>query len=219
MNEHLDYDWFPRSLPSNIQLSESTYIASSYAFETFFSELEPGLVMEEGSGAYNLCSLETGPRGFIRIGAFTCLNSANIIAHESVTIGAHCLFAWGAVISDSVIPAGSDLRLRQAAMREGGSDPFRRLRPHGRTAPVQIDDTVWVGFDSVIMGGVRIGRGAIIGCKTVIREDIPPYAIVVGNPPRIVRFLTPNDEESSRRATFREFGLLSLDRSNNYNGH
>jgi acetyltransferase-like isoleucine patch superfamily enzyme len=72
---------------------------------------------------------------------------------------------------------------------------------------VCIEDNVWVGFDSVVMGGVTIGRGAIVGCKTVISEDIPPYAIVVGNPPRIIRFLEADDDEASRCAALEEFGL------------
>jgi acetyltransferase-like isoleucine patch superfamily enzyme len=105
-----------------------------------------------------------------------------------------------------MIPAARHLSLRQASMRASASHP-RRLRPPGRSAPVRIEDNVWVGFDSVVMGGLTIGRGAIIGCKTVISEDIPPYAIVVGNPPRIVRFLDADDDEASRCAALEQFGL------------
>jgi len=168
-------------------------------------------VMEDGSGAYNLCSLETGPSGFIHVGPFTCLNSTNVIADGRIMIGAHCLFAWGTVVTDTVIPAAGDLPFRQARMRESSPRAGGQLRPRGRIAPLRIEDNVWVGFDSVIMGGVKIGRGAIIGCKTVISEDIPPYAIVVGNPPRIVRFAEADDDEASRCAALEEFGLLTVE--------
>lgn len=59
--------------------------------------------------------------------------------------------------------------------------------------PVVVQENVWAGFESVIFPGVTVGRGAIIGSKSVVTEDIPPYAVVVGNPARVIKFLEPND--------------------------
>ena len=59
--------------------------------------------------------------------------------------------------------------------------------------PVVIEENVWVGFEAVILPGVRVGRGSIIGSKSVVYENIPPYAVVVGNPGRIIRYLDPTD--------------------------
>jgi len=64
---------------------------------------------------------------------------------------------------------------------------------------------VWVGFDSVILPGVTLGRGAVVGCKTVIAEDVPAYAVVVGDPARIVRRLDPDDTEKARAQAIREY--------------
>ncbi|WP_417670970.1 CatB-related O-acetyltransferase [Roseibium sp.] len=46
---------------------------------------------------------------------------------------------------------------------------------------------VWIGTDASILPGVHIGDGAIIGAKAVVASDIPPYAIAVGNPARVIR--------------------------------
>lgn len=205
-NDHLS-DWFQRALPSNVELGRNVYLESSYVLAAFFSQLQPGLIMEEGSGAYGVSSLATGPRGLIQVGAYTCLNSTNLIADDRISIGAHCLFAWGAVVTDTPIPLHEEAASRQRAVLETASDPLRRMRPASVPAPVHIADNVWVGFDSVITGGVRVGRGAIVGCKTLITEDIPGYAIVVGNPCRVLRFLEPDDSEADRVAALREFGL------------
>lgn len=50
-----------------------------------------------------------------------------------------------------------------------------------------VGNDVWIGYDATIMPGVTIGDGAIIGSKAVVTKDVPPYAIVGGNPAKIIR--------------------------------
>lgn len=50
-----------------------------------------------------------------------------------------------------------------------------------------IGNDVWIGQNATIMPGVHIGDGAIIGANATVASDIPPYAIAVGNPARIIR--------------------------------
>lgn len=54
--------------------------------------------------------------------------------------------------------------------------------------PIVICDDVWIGMRAIIMSGVTIGQGAVIGAGAVVAKDIPPYAIAIGNPARVVRF-------------------------------
>lgn len=56
--------------------------------------------------------------------------------------------------------------------------------------PIDIGNDVWIGFNATILKGVKIGNGAIIGANTVITKDVPPYAVVVGNPQRIIKYTT-----------------------------
>lgn len=51
----------------------------------------------------------------------------------------------------------------------------------------EVGNDVWIGFDAVIMPGVRIGDGAIVGGKAVVTRPVPPYAIVAGNPAKVVK--------------------------------
>ena len=53
---------------------------------------------------------------------------------------------------------------------------------------VVIGNDVWLGTRCTILSGVRIGDGAVIGAEAVVAKDIPPYAVVVGNPARVIRF-------------------------------
>lgn len=54
--------------------------------------------------------------------------------------------------------------------------------------PIILGDDVWIGDYARILSGVKIGQGAIIGAGTVVAKDVPPYAIVVGNPAKIIKF-------------------------------
>jgi len=53
--------------------------------------------------------------------------------------------------------------------------------------PVVIGDDVWIGARVIILPGVHVGRGAILGAGAVVSRNVPEYAIVAGNPARIVR--------------------------------
>jgi virginiamycin A acetyltransferase len=46
---------------------------------------------------------------------------------------------------------------------------------------------VWLGYSALVLPGVRIGHGAVVAAASVVARDVPPYAIVVGNPARVVR--------------------------------
>ena len=59
---------------------------------------------------------------------------------------------------------------------------------YGNHYQVIIGNDVWIGNGTTIIGGVKIGSGAIIGANSVVAKDIPPYAIAVGNPARVVKY-------------------------------
>ncbi len=56
-----------------------------------------------------------------------------------------------------------------------------------KASPVVIDDDVWIGFNSTILKGVKIGKGSVIAACSVVTKDVPPNVIVAGNPAKIVK--------------------------------
>ncbi len=52
---------------------------------------------------------------------------------------------------------------------------------------IVVDDDVWIGYGATIMSGVHIGQGAVVASGAVVCKDVPPYAIVGGNPARVIR--------------------------------
>jgi virginiamycin A acetyltransferase len=67
----------------------------------------------------------------------------------------------------------------EAATPEPGDLPYK-----GDTV---IGNDVWIGYEAVVMPGVTVGNGAIIAAKSVVVGDVPPYAIVGGNPAKLIR--------------------------------
>lgn len=199
--QHLAGDWFPRGIPASVRVGADTYLDSAYGFDGVCSRLDPAVTLGDACGAYDRAALLVGPHGRLTVGAYTVLNGCTLVCSERVTIGEHCLLAWGAVVTDSwdgPIP----LARRRARLAEAVADPDRWLTPADAPRPVTLADNVWVGFDAVIRPGTTIGRGAVVSSRSVVTADVPPYAIVAGNPARVIRELAPDDTDEARAAAF-----------------
>lgn len=57
-----------------------------------------------------------------------------------------------------------------------------------RAKKVHVGHDVWLGHNVIVMGGVTIGDGAVIGSGAIVTKDVPPYAICVGNPARVIKY-------------------------------
>jgi virginiamycin A acetyltransferase len=72
---------------------------------------------------------------------------------------------------------------------------WERITPQPGDLPYKgdtvIGNDVWIGYDSLIMPGVKIGDGAIIASRSVVVSDVAPYAVVGGNPARLIRMRFP----------------------------
>lgn len=58
---------------------------------------------------------------------------------------------------------------------------------------VNIGNDVWIGMDAMVLSGIVVGDGAVIAARAVCTKDVPPYAIVAGNPARIIRYRFEED--------------------------
>ncbi len=60
-----------------------------------------------------------------------------------------------------------------------------------KSMEIVIEDDVWIGFNSIILRGVTIGKGAIIGAGSVVTKDVEPWTVNVGNPSKCIRKQDP----------------------------
>lgn len=137
-------------------------------------------------GAHTLCRGELNifsPAGNINVGSYCYIGDhTRIWSAVGIAIGNRVLISHCVNIHDhNGHPIAAAQRHLQAAEIFAGCTT--NMTDVGM-APIVIGDDVWIGFNATIMKGVTIGEGAIIGAATVVTKNIPPYAIMVGNPAR-----------------------------------
>jgi len=186
----LEWDWYPGTVPANVVLEEEAYLETSYSFQLFRSEEPAAVRIGRGASVYLGVMFDLGRQATVRIGQFALLNGARIICDSSITIGDYCLISWNVVLMDTVrLPRAVAPRRRELERVPKREPRQARSRQQGR--PICIEPNVWVGFDVCVLPGVRIGEGSVIGARSVVVENVPPYSVAVGNPARIVRTLEP----------------------------
>lgn len=121
------------------------------------------------------------------------------ISPLSLVVGDDCWLGVNNFICGSV-EIGNDVILGPNVSIPGATHGISANRPFSRSGLVIkgtiIENSVWIGGNSTILDGIRIGKGAIIAANSVAVEDVPPLAIVGGVPAKIIRYRTGDISES-----------------------
>lgn len=105
--------------------------------------------------------------------------NCTILDVGKVTIGDNCMFAPNVAIYTAGHPIHPDSR---NSMYEYG-------------IPVSIGDNCWLGGNTIVCPGVKIGNNVVIGAGSVVTKDIPDWSIAAGNPCRVIRMITEEDRK------------------------
>lgn len=182
----LPWDWHPGTVPENVVIDEDAYLETTFSFHLYRSRLPVGVVFERGAATYLGTMFDLGPQGFVHLGAYALVHGARFMCDRSIDIGDYCTISWNTVFMDSYRAPRDAERRRRVAIEASAREP-RVLRYEDEARPIKLESNVWVGFDACILPGVTIGEGSIVGAKSVVYEDVPPYTIVAGNPARTIR--------------------------------
>ena len=139
---------------------------------TFVAKLDEGAIINSPFYMEFANHLEMGVNSFINYDCFM-LNNAMVKLGDNVLVGPKVSF--------------------YTAMHP--IDAKQREQWLVYAKPITVEDNVWIGGSATILGGVTIGKNAIVGAGAVVTKDVEPNTIVVGNPARVLRKITAEDSK------------------------
>ena len=113
------------------------------------------------------------------------------------------------------VVTGSHVSIPGKWLREITDD----MKPKDADKDVIIEEDVWIAANVTILSGVTVGRGSAIGAGSVVRKNVPPYSIVIGNPAKVVGFkFTPEEIIEHEKELYLECERLPMEKlESNYN--
>jgi virginiamycin A acetyltransferase len=121
--------------------------------------------------------------GDVKIGRYTRINAKSHL--QSCQIGSCCAIAGRLIVRDSD-HLTCYLNMQEYFQRTVLSSNIK-VAGH-KKGDIVIGNGVWIGDSVVVLSGVHIGDGAVIGAGSVVTKSIPPYAIAVGNPAKVIKY-------------------------------
>lgn len=129
-----------------------------------------------------------GYGGIITIGSYSFIGqNTKIWSGDSVSIGDHVFISHNCNVVDTDSHEIDYLERKESHLYRLKNKLTTNQKRNIKTAPVIIEDHVWISFNVIILKGVRIGKGAIIAAGSVVTKDIPPFSLVAGNPGVIIK--------------------------------
>ncbi len=147
-----------------------------------------GLIYTSGDDLNPLCRnirgmLFTATKGEIHIGDNVGISSACLWAQSQIRIGSNVNIGADTLIMDTDAHPLDYIQRRSEYFNKEGKDYYNAIS----TAPVLIDDDVWIGARCIILKGVHIGARSVIAAGSIVTKDIPEDVIAGGNPARVIR--------------------------------
>lgn len=118
---------------------------------------------------------------------FCCLNNAV----GDLTIGHHSRIGLGSTVIGPVA-LGDNVHIAQNVVLSGLNHNFEAIdvtidQQGVSTLPIVVENDVWIGANSTILAGVRIGKHSVVAAGSVVNRDVPPYSVCAGVPARVVK--------------------------------
>jgi hypothetical protein len=127
-----------------------------------------------------LCTWQAGAQ--LQVGARFAMTGGTLCAAERISIGN------GVVVGANTVIADTDFHPLSRTARTASPSA-------GETSAVMIEDEVFIGMNCLILKGVKLGTGCVIGAGSVVTRAIPPHVVAAGNPARVLRELSSEQQD------------------------
>lgn len=164
----------------------NSYVSKSF-YVRFVESKKKCLEIGNGNILECECIYETN-KGHISIGDNVYIGvGTKLISVNNIQIGNNVQISWGCTLYDH-----NGYSINHLERRNEFSKIYKNYKSVNKlsefdwskvkSAPIVIEDDVWIGFGATILKGVKIGKGAIVGAQSVVTKDVEPFTVVMGNP-------------------------------------
>ncbi len=158
-----------------------------------FCSIAPDVKLAEGvklSKFINLYGCQIGEH--TKIGAFVEIQK-NVTVGKNCKVSSHSFICEGVSIEDGVFIGHSVTFINDSYPRATTEGGHLQTESDWKVERTVIKKGASVGSGSTILANVTVGENAIVGAGSVVTKDVPPNAIVAGNPAKVLRYITKND--------------------------
>ncbi len=146
------------------------------------------VVFEDGVRIWHPETVSLGENVYVGHGAMLKgYYKGELVVGDDTWIGQGCFFhSAGGIRIGARVGVGPFVKILTSVHEEAGRD-VAILEAPLRFAPVVVEDDSDLGVGAILLPGVTVGRGAQIGAGAVVTKDVPPWAVVAGNPAKLLR--------------------------------
>ena len=158
----------------------------------------------DGRGIFIGSGCHIYPRNRFVLGDLSINKNADLSIgnHVFINAGGYISGEGGLEIEDYVL-IGPNVNILSAGHEY--TDPLIPIQNQPLTyGKIHIGKDAWIGAGSIVLSGITIGAGAVIGAGTVVNRDVPPNAVVVGNPCKIIRYRGQPERENQKEFSKKE---------------
>jgi galactoside O-acetyltransferase len=182
-------------IPNFVKIGMGTEILSNCQFR-----LDVGYknqLVEIGENCVINCNfIFESNEGEIKVGNNSFINGGTkLISRTKIMIGDYVTIGWGCTIynhnshSLDYVERQNDIVQQLNDYKSGLNMVTNKNWDSVKSREIIIHNNVWIGFESVILSGVTIGEGAVVGARSVVRENVEPWTVVYGNPAVVIKRL------------------------------
>ena len=133
------------------------------------------------------CSIGDGSK----IGTFVEIQKGAVIG-RNCKVQSHSFLCEGVTLEDNVFVGHGVMFINDLYPRSTNDDGSMQTDDDWTCVPTRIAKGASIGSNATILAGVTVGEGALVGAGSVVTKDVPPHAVVAGNPARIIKEQIPS---------------------------
>jgi acetyltransferase-like isoleucine patch superfamily enzyme len=194
---------FAKVYAGYIEIHPTVFFGGNFRLQIDELPAKPRVMVRIGEGSQIFANITlTNENASLSIGCDSQIGASEIVVSSKIDIGDDVLIAWGVTLIDSNHHSidwnlrRNDVRNSGKSLRDSQGSKIAMYHDWAEVTkkPIYIENKCWIGLNTIVLPGVRIGEGSVIGAGSVVRTSIKDWSLAYGNPCVFQDSITMNSE-------------------------